>query len=568
MVYTIKGGAMKVIRILFLAALAVSLAAAPLYAEDEGFGQAHVYKYPEIEPEFSIWGGYTLTDVNGSKRAGEYINFEDSPTVGGKVTAFPFPHRFHWELDVMNDEDYFSDIRYSYKDLVLVRSVNRALFHNLSDIDLVQPAGFAPINDPTGGDYGYGAAYGNISVRLKAPHYPAHAFLNVWYMSKDGDRQQRRIGGSAHFGNRPRVTERRSMDWTTTDVTFGINSHLGPVEAQYSHSELRFKARDGVDSASYTAGGGRAAGIYPHSVVPGLETSTDTFKIHTSYTGRLVASATFIVGDDRNNTSLANADHYLTSGELVWTPIAKFTGALRLKHEERRVDNPDSLPLNYLGFGSFNAAYIGTINTNLKDTISTDINTLTAIARYRPTNKITIGANATFRRWDRENALAWKVVEQTSETILRTSVNVRAFKNLKFKVRYHYRDFDNPAHATQPDDSHRFDLSATWTPLVRLIVFTSFDVTREDRDSFELHGRIDAGNPDGIVEARNRDVSRDTFTASATYLVRDNLSFTGSFGYWDNKTAQEVTYVVGLPLRQTPRRGKSIRLSHGTLRSR
>jgi hypothetical protein len=335
------------------------------------------------------------------------------------------------------------------------------------------------------------------------------------------------------------------MDWKTTDVTAGINGHLGPIEAEYSHSERRFKASDAIDSDLFSRAGfapppapaTRDAGTYPHSVVPELEGSTDTFKIHSMYTGRLVASATFSVSDDENETSSADVDSFLAAGEVVWTPVAKFTAAVRYRYEERDVDNPDTLPAGYLGFASYTAPLTG-----IRNSISTDISTLSLITRYRPTGKITVGADATFRHWDRDNAREWGIAsspfpEETDETALGASVNWRAMKNLKLKARYRYRNFDDPAYNTQPDDSHHADISVTWTPVARAVLFASYAATREERDHLHTLAATPLQNVGG-----EREVTRDTVTASLTYLALDNLSFTGSFGLWDNEIEQDIAY--------------------------
>ncbi len=519
---------MNVIRVLVLMALAVSLTASPLYAQDE-FGHAQVYKYPKLEPEYEVWGGFYLSDSNGSRRAGEYVYFKDSPSVGGKVIAFPFPHRLHLELDILNEKDYFGDFRYAYKDTVLFRSVNRGIFHNLGNIELVNGANGIVRND-VGEVYGYSVAIGDYSVRFKMPHFPAHAFVKGHYVAKDGERQQRRIGGGAYFGDWPRVSEKRDIDWKTTEIMAGLNSHLGPVEAQYEHLESRFKADGGIDSAAYLAGSTRPPGTYPHSVVPKLESSTNAIKVHTTYTGRLVASATFMAGEDDNKTSGANNDRYLMAGEVVWTPVAKFTGALRFSQEERDVDNPDSLPAGYLGFSDFLA------HSNIRNNISTDVSTLTAMARYRPTKKITVGADIIFRHWDRDHAEEWGIEGSTDETAFDALANMKVLKNLKLRVRYHYKGFDDPAYNNQPDDSHRADLSATWMPVARVVVFASYSLTKEDRE--HLHTLVEGVEAD----VRDREVDRDMFTATASYMPLDNLSFTGIFGYWVNEITQDLAY--------------------------
>jgi hypothetical protein len=544
-----RGGGMKITGILFVAALTVFALSAPLRAQEMAFEEAPVHHYPEIEPSYSLTGGYWLSNFKGSRAAAEYYYLEDSPSFGGHVIAFPFPHRIHLEVDLLNEKDYFSDLRYAYKDLVLVRAVGRSLFHNFNAITLVpgeDPVSingvvFAPGDAVTADQtesFGYRASFGEVSLRLKAPDYPAHAFVKAWYMDKDGGRQRRFLGGSALFNDIERVSERSRVNWLTTDVEAGVNSHLGPVEAQYSHSEMRFSNDAGISAFDYStaqlgptvyrdcAGGC----VLPHNVIPELEGSTDTVKVHTSYTGKLVASATFSVSGTDNETSLASADYYLASGEVVWTPVSKFTSALRYRYERRDVDNPDSLPDGFLNFPDFTAV------SGIRDSISADINTLSLTARYRPTSRMTVGADASYRHIDREDAGAWGLEDSTSEAALGASLRMRLSSKLSLKARYRYKAYDDPAYNTQADDSHSGDVSLTWIPLSRLTVFAGYGLTKESRDNLHLLTEgIDVG-------ADGRDVFRSRATAVVTYVLSEDLSLTGSYAYWESRVEQDVAY--------------------------
>jgi hypothetical protein len=72
-----------------------------------------------------------------------------------------------------------------------------------------------------------------------------------------------------------------------------VNSHLGYVEAEVSHTEKRFDVGgDNVLKYNYAAAPGREAGVYLHNFVPELKSSTNTLKLHTNYTGQIVAAAT------------------------------------------------------------------------------------------------------------------------------------------------------------------------------------------------------------------------------------------------------------------------------------
>jgi len=523
---------MKAIRILLLVALAIAFAAAPLYAQEGDFGEASVYHYPEIKPAYSVWGGYGFADANGSRRAGEYIYFNDNFAGGLSVVAFPFPHRVHLDVNLRNGKDYFSDMRYAYKDLLTIRSVNRSVYHNFGNIELHSFAPSPVSNDPTEDNYGYRAAFGTVSVRLKAPNYPAHVFVNTWYMDKDGDRQQRRAGGAGFFGapgSLVRTTERRDVDWTTYDITAGLNAHLNFIEAEYSHTEMRFNADGGINSAFYAASSQRDAGIYPNSVIPDITGRTDTIKVHTTYTGRFVASGTFSVDSSDNDTSGAERDTYLAAGEIVWTPVAKFTTAVRMRYIERDLDNPNMLPAGYLGFAVYNSPLTG-----IRNSVSADITSVSLSSRYRPTTQVTLGVDASFKHTERDHSEEWNLPHDTDETMVGASVSLRPVKDVKVNAKYRYKFYNDPSTTIQPDHSHRADVSVTLTPLTRLVLFASYGLVREDRDNYNLDGRDDAvGN--------GRKVKMDKIMASASILVLDNLTVTGSYGYWDHHVKQQVT---------------------------
>ena len=49
------------------------------------------------------------------------------------------------------------------------------------------------------------------------------------FLNKNGDMQQRFIGGSGSFNNVVRVS-RKNINWDISDITIGANSHVGPIE--------------------------------------------------------------------------------------------------------------------------------------------------------------------------------------------------------------------------------------------------------------------------------------------------------------------------------------------------
>ena len=261
---------------------------------------AEHYVFPDIKPEISLTGGYRYVHLNGSSKAAEYEYLHNSLVLGGELRTVSIEPPVALDLDVRNEKDYYGDISYAYKDLVLFRAVNSTLFHNLDNIRLFEfspPPALVDNKDPHE-KYGIKVGMSNLLLRFKTPDFPAHLYFEGNFVDKDGTAEQMFYHQFLDRTKNTRTSERRDIDLLTSVYTVGANSHLGPVEADLSHSEKRFDVsgdRVLVDRFDATAGTpSRTAGDYFHNLIPELKSSTNTLKLHTSYTGGLVASATLV----------------------------------------------------------------------------------------------------------------------------------------------------------------------------------------------------------------------------------------------------------------------------------
>ena len=162
------------------------------WAEEAGMEAGQVYAFPELEPEFDISLGYRINDYSDSRRAEEFEYLdEDSVTVGADIRIFSMPNRLHLDLDIKNKYDFFGDLSYAYKDIILFRGIHRNVYHNLSNINLdplLIPANPVDRRD-IGEDYDVRVGISDVWLRLKAPDYPLHFFGNVRYIRKEGDKK-------------------------------------------------------------------------------------------------------------------------------------------------------------------------------------------------------------------------------------------------------------------------------------------------------------------------------------------------------------------------------------------
>lgn len=171
-----------------------------LFAQDEDVPK---YLFPVIGPDVFLNAGYSFVDLKGSSRAEEYEYLHYSPYLGGEGIYFYFPHRLNIDVELKNRRDYYNDMSYSYKDLIFFRSVSRSIFHNL---DNIMPVAFNVMTGALSTDirdaaevYGIRSGIHSLFLRLKAPDYPFHIYINNRIVDKEGIRQQTGLLGSGYF---------------------------------------------------------------------------------------------------------------------------------------------------------------------------------------------------------------------------------------------------------------------------------------------------------------------------------------------------------------------------------
>jgi hypothetical protein len=503
---------------------------------------AEEYHFPEIEPEAMLFLGYRFIDVDGSEKSFEYEYLDDYPVFGGELRSFKYPHYLHFDADFKNEKDYAADLRYSFKSLARFRWFNSTLFHNLENIQLID---IDPATDPgivirdSGKNYGVKTSFNHINVVYNVPNYPMHAYIKGFFRTRKGDQQQRSIYGSGwHFPNLERLTQSRSIDWKTQDITFGINAHLGMLEADYSHREVRFDvSADSVLYDTYTAAGGggsvRPAGTYPHNLIAELESSSDTIKLHTSFTGRLVATATLTQKDANNRDSGASTDIFYGSGSVSWFPKNNLAFFLKYAHREIDRTNPSIAFIPDIATGNI-ITYTG-----VRPSISSKTDTVSLKGRYKPLPKLTVKAAYTFNQKERTNttsdqtdATRWRmVVPKTKKNSISVSADSRLIKDVEMRGEYTYVDVSNPSYNTEPSHSNRGTASLTWTPSAKASLFATYTISKDKRTDLNY---VDAPEPD------KREVRTDNLLASGTFLLTDSISFTPSYSYMRYKITQDI----------------------------
>ena len=179
------------------------------------------YEFPIIEPLFFVQGGYRFVDIDKAQNSAEYEYPHNSIVLGGESRIFLYPYRLHLELDFINKKDYFGELKYSYKDILFFRGINRTIFHNLENIRISSgiktssPAPFQPSyfnKDSPDERYGVRAAMNSLLLRFKTPDFPAHLIIEGNLIEKDGQQQQRSLLGSGWFNSPVRTSQERDIN--------------------------------------------------------------------------------------------------------------------------------------------------------------------------------------------------------------------------------------------------------------------------------------------------------------------------------------------------------------------
>jgi opacity protein-like surface antigen len=355
----------KTILTLIVFMLWVSLAAAE-QAASEKTSEAWSTEAPGTDFEGRIGVGYRWMSQDGGPVAGEYDFIKSSPTGALDLEYDPLPHRFVFESYFLNRKDYFGEMDYAYKDVVLFNGYTRDMFHNLNHYSFGPPSttpGVTFTDKNPGAEYGIENQLRRAFIRFKTPDFPFHLYAEVLTVDREGTIQQRFL--REFTGGIDKVSESRDIDWNTQQVRVGVNSHLGPAEVDYSHTEKKFESLTNKELFDVYP---PSTTLVPHNLTPDLKASSDTIKIHSSYSGRLVLAGTFTNGDKKNEDSGAKVNFWNSAGDITFMPVTSVIMAVKYRHYT--IDETNPAQVN-------NVTSSGTTVVNVRDAISSSRDVLT-----------------------------------------------------------------------------------------------------------------------------------------------------------------------------------------------
>jgi len=504
----------------------------------------------ETEGDLSL--GYRWVSSEDSLKAAEYIYPHSSLTLGVDLLSCPLPYRYHLNAELVSKHDYYTDVGFAYKDLVLFRDILVGVRHNLQHF----PIQFEEIPGNLGYDERnplenyYVNFFSNLlSLRLKAPDFPLHAFLNHRHVERDGEIQQRffRYAFNEPMTRDPylKTSETRDLNWSSDAERYGVNSHLGPVEIEYSYDRAEFDPSGKsflTDSYSYNDTIpdyspfyiDEPSGTYSHHVVSETESSAHAVKIHSSYTGGIVTSVTLDNLKQKNNYSGTESTTWKGAFDFTWIPEPRLSLFFKYRHTDVDMDTPDTVSLINLDTGNKIRPY------DVRKGISYNKDLFTLSGRYKPLSIFSLYANYKFSYLERKDLDEWGGLLPGHSNIhsIDVKANAKPLEKLQLTAAYEYTNYDQPAYNNTPDWSNKLRLTTTYTPSPTLNIYLEYILYDTKRGSLRyLNSDFSLTEMD-----LNRNGKQNQFLASLTTELTPKVSLTASWFFQRWKLEQDLAY--------------------------
>jgi hypothetical protein len=503
-------------KIIYLIALLVLLAP-PIGAQEKAPAGGLYQLSTPFEGDLAL--GYRWNLTSGNPMAGEY-QYQHSSIAGSALIEYdPLPNRFLFESYYENSKDYFGEMDYAYKDLIMLNLMSRSLFHNMNHYSIGESTSGMTVTDLNpDGTYGTSNAMNRAQVRFKAPDFAFHVYLEAKSQEKHGTIQQRFMNS---FTAGDKMSRSREIDWETEEAKATVNSHLNWVEVEYSHATKKFNdTRDKVltDTGAIT---------YTHNLVPEIESSTDTIKIHTSHTGRIAAAVTYSSGERENKDSSAKTSFTNAAGDVSWIPTKDVTVSVKYRQYTVDADNPDSVT-------SVSLTPSGMTTYSVRNAISYTKDIMTGLIRYRTTKDLTLRGEFGYENLQRDwGAATWALDEKVTRTMVRVGGTYRLTNRIMLRGDISRQSATVPADSvdnTYPETSDQARATLTWVPKPWFTMLLSGGTVREERSD------LAAPFADKRTSERNR------LLGSFTFLAGKSTSITPSYSFFQNKQSNPIAY--------------------------
>ena len=521
--------------LLFLAAPdsetdAAALAPAPA-AELGAPGARKPVVHIETPLDLRLGAGFQVADSEGSQRAAEYREVSTFPQLDATAGVVELPHRLHLDAAIESRHEGAFELTYAWKDVLYTHLATTLLFHNF-DPQPLRDAGpsprFAVESRGTLERPHAQAGLHDYLVRGKIPNEAVHFYARLEGANLNGRRDVHFLGGSGSYDQLTRVEAGRHFRYVTSTATVGANAHLGPIEADYSHAEKRFSRQDHAKDYVYeldTVDGPLPTryGFYPNQLG-----RRDMLKLHTSYTGRLVASATVARYARENQLSKVEGAYDLTDVGLQWLASHRLSFTANLRYERATFERPAAIETAAPGGGE--VAVPLTRGPVRASSYALDLH-----GRYRPFNPLTVSAELHLVDQKRPNGQKYLLPARTSLARGTLRAKGRVSRWLQAEGWFSYAGIGSPSYTMTPNFERRIGGSASWLPTSGVQLVARYENARARRHDLAYT----LGN--GQLVGGSREATSQTLNAMLT-LRNEGFTFVGVYGYISSEIEQMLVY--------------------------
>jgi len=497
----------------------------------------------------------------GSQKATEYYATKSSVSGGFLFKSSPLPSRMHYEFDYYSDNDWFGDFRQSYKDFFQIRLLPRRFVHNLDNLTVFD---FNPvisnfdaatgtyntsgndvkINDALIDNYGLKIDIDQYRLRLKTPNFPLHVYSEGEIVRRKGLQQMRFLGGSGtssgvNTRGRVRTSEAREIDQESKEFAFGTNAHLGFLEVDLSHKTRKFEndVANPIYSYEVTTGGTLDS---VHNVTPELKATTNSIKIHTSHTGRIVASATYTEISKTNEYSGAKAENSVGYGELVWLPAAYLSVTTKVRHQKNEATAPESVT----AFDKTGTSTKYLVNPGVASTI--DIGSLGLRYSLVPKTNLSFLYTKKVKKVDEESAFDWSRPVKQTHDIYEVGFTNWVVPKVRITGKLSHTRVGTALQPlvvnnvvgtnvmnNEPEQTNQGNLGLTWSVTPKLTAFFNASAAREKTQD---NRTVEAS------KVNKAEALREQYLASFSYRISDKIAVTPTYTFMSFRQQRDLAF--------------------------
>jgi hypothetical protein len=502
--------------------------------------------------EGQVEAGYHVLDADdGLSRVLPYVADKDGPVLGVDLLYLtPGFGSLRLESGFLTEDTWRAEAEYNHGADVHFMAGTQSFTHARSHLPAAPNVSLGALVE--GKDLDPGRTYrdelqeSTASVKVRIPGYPAHLSASGRIFTRQGNEQLRYYYRNCTTSRCHMNSRTRELDQETREYTLGLDTHVGPVDLAYAHTARTYRddAADPVDAIGAFRGG-LPAGDYVHDYNPDNRSFSDKVTLNTNLTNRVVLAASY-VGGEQENESADLARRTRTAGaSLSWRPSASAFVVGRYAYDEQRAIDTSASALALMIANNKKHATDEYTHQHVLEPERTR-HTGEISARFSPVATVELGPRVRYRELTRRAILELEgdaYVDETGttrSTLASLDGRWRPGGSIVLDASVGHEWTENPAYAVETTKAFRYELSGSWTPSPLLLVRAAWQGVRGKNDDAQSLAFAYPEKPDWTDPERT--VNADAFSLMASYTPVKVLNLTASWSLNDNGVEQDIVF--------------------------